>query len=68
MAMAFRNGFVSMSGVAFAQILPAVSRFSKDSKREEMRQRVFEKLCAYLEKYKDMSNHADEAFDDNVII
>jgi len=59
MAMAFRNGFVSMSGVAFAQILPAVSRFSKDSKREEMRQRVFEKLCAYLEKYKDMSNHAD---------
>ncbi len=68
MAMAFRNGFVSMSGVAFAQILPAVSRFSKDSKREEMRQRVFEKLCAYLEKYKDMSNHADEDFDDSVII
>ncbi len=66
MAMAFRNGFVSMSGVAFAQILPAVSRFSKDSKREEMRQRVFEKLCAYLEKYKDMSNHADEDFDESV--
>lgn len=66
MAMAFRNGFVSMSGVAFAQILPAVSRFSKDSKREKMRQRVFEKLCAYLEKYKDMSNHADEDFDESV--
>lgn len=66
MAMAFRNGFVSMSGVAFAQILPAVSRFSKDSKREEMRQRVFEKLYAYLEKYKDMSNHADEDFDESV--
>lgn len=66
MAMAFRNGFVSMSGVAFAQILPAVSRFSKDSKREEMRQRVFEKLCAYLEKYKDMSSHADEDFDESV--
>lgn len=63
MAMAFRNGFVSMSGVAFAQILPAVSRFSKDSKREEMRQRVFEKLCDYLEKYKDMSNHVDEDFE-----
>ena len=66
MAMAFRNGFVSMSGVAFAQILPAVSRFSKDSKREEMRQRVFEKLCAYLEKFKDMSNNIDEDFDESV--
>ena len=41
-------------GIAFAQILPAVSRFSKDNRREQMRQRVFEKLSAYLEKYKDM--------------
>ena len=31
-----------------------------------MRQRVFEKLCAYLEKYKDMSHHADEDFDESV--
>ena len=60
MEMAFRNGFVSISGTAFAQMLPAVSRFSKDSKREEMRQRVYEKLCAYLEKYKDLSNPSDE--------
>ena len=60
MGMAFRNGFVSISGTAFAQMLPAVSRFSKDSKREEMRQRVYEKLCAYLEKYKDLSNPSDE--------
>ena len=60
MAMAFRNGFVSMSGTSFAQILPAVSRFSKDSKREEMRQRVFEKLCAFLEEFKDMGNNEEE--------
>ena len=67
MAIAFRNGFVSMSGVAFAQILPAMQRFSSNGKRrEEMRQRVFEKLCAYLEKFKDMSNHADETFDESV--
>ena len=67
MAIAFRNGFVSMSGVAFAQILPAMQRFSNNGKRrEEMRQRVFEKLCAYLEKFKDMSNHADETFDESV--
>ena len=67
MAMAFRNGFVSMSGTSFAQILPAVALFTNNSKRrEEMRQRVFEKLCAYLEKFKDMSNHADEPFDESV--
>ena len=67
MAMAFRNGFVSMSGTSFAQILPAVALFTNNSKRrEEMRQRVYEKLCAYLEKYKDMSNHADEDFDESV--
>ena len=59
MAMAFRNGFLSISGIAFAQILPAVSRFSKDNRREEMRQRVFEKLCAYLDKFKDVGDSSD---------
>ena len=62
MAMAFRNGFISISGIAFAQILPAVSRFSKDNKRETMRQRVFEKLCAYLDKFKDMGNENEEEY------
>ena len=58
--MAFRNGFVSISGTAFAQILPAMSRFAKDNKREEVRQRVYEKLCAYHEKFKDLCNSSDE--------
>lgn len=56
MEMAFRNGYISIAGTAFSQILPAVSRFAKDNKREEMRQRVYEKLCAYLEKYKGMDS------------
>ena len=60
MELAFRNGFVSMSGVAFAQILHATSRFAKDNKREEMRQREFEKLCAYHEKFKNISNEEEE--------
>lgn len=61
MDMAFRNGFISIAGTAFAQILPAVSRFAKNNKREEMRQRVYEKLCAYLDKFKDLGNNsADE--------
>ena len=64
MEMAFRNGFVSISGTAFAQILPAMSRFAKDNKREEVRQRVYEKLCAYLEKFKDLSSPSDEVEED----
>ena len=65
MEIAFRNGFVSMSGTAFAQILHAKSRFGKQGKiREEMRQRVYEKLCAYLDKYKGLGNDADTEDDD----
>ena len=64
MEIAFRNGFVSMSGTSFAQILPAMSRFAKDNKREEMRQRVYEKLCAYLEKFKGLGNDTDTEEDD----
>jgi type I restriction enzyme R subunit len=56
MEMSFRNGFISISGTAFSQILPAVSRFAKNNKREEMRQRVYERLSAYLEKFKDVGN------------
>ena len=58
MDMAFRNGFITTSGTAFAQILPATSRFAKNNNREAMRQRVYEKLCAYLDKYKDLGNNA----------
>ena len=65
MEIAFRNGFVSMSGTSFAQILPAISRFAKDNKREEMRQRVYEKLCAYLEKFKGLGNDADTEEEDD---
>ncbi len=54
--IAFRNGFISMSGTAFSQILPAMSRFAKDGAREKKRLAVFEKLTAYLAKFKDLSN------------
>lgn len=54
--VAFRNGFISMSGTAFSQILPAMSRFAKDGAREKKRQAVYEKLSAYLAKFKDLNN------------
>lgn len=65
MEIAFRNGFVSISGTSFAQILPAMSRFAKDNKREEMRQRVYEKLCAYLERFKGLGNEAASEEEDD---
>ena len=59
MEIAFRNGFVSMSGTTFAQILPPMQRFSSNGKRrEEVRQRVYEKLCAYLDKFKGLGKDA----------
>ncbi|MCQ2202354.1 MAG: HsdR family type I site-specific deoxyribonuclease [Bacteroidales bacterium] len=54
MDIAFRSGFISMSGTAFSQILPAMSRFAKDGVREKKRQVVYEKLSAYLAKFKDL--------------
>lgn len=54
--MAFRNGYISMIGLAFTQILPPMSRFGRNNKTEETRQRVFGKLNAYFEKYKDIIN------------
>lgn len=56
MDRAFRNGFISMTGTAFSQILPAMSRFAKDGAREKKRQAAYEKLSAYLAKFKDLCN------------
>lgn len=56
MDIAFRNGYVSITGTAFYQILPAMSRFAKDGAREKKRQTVYDKLSAYLTKFKDLSN------------
>lgn len=67
MDIAFRHGFVSITGTAFSQILPAMSRFAKDGAREKKRQAVYEKLSAYLTKFKDLSNdNLDEEDDDTM--
>lgn len=63
MDIALRNGFMSMSGTSFSQILPPMSRFAKDGAREKKRQTVFEKLSAYLGKYKSIVAGFDEEDD-----
>ena len=67
MDMAFRNGYISDSGIAFKQILPNTFRFAKDAKYSAMRQRVFEKLNAFFEKYKDMDRDEPAGQEDDFV-
>lgn len=67
MDMAFRNGFITDSGIAFKQILPNTFRFAKDAKYGEMRQRVFEKLLAFFNKYKDIDRDESSDKEDDYI-
>lgn len=65
MEMAFRSGYISMSGTAFSQILPPMSRFAKDGAREKKRQTVYEKLSAYLDMFKDLRGEDADNVEDN---
>lgn len=60
MEMCFRKGYVSTSGLAFAQILPPVRRFGKNKNTGLIRQRVAERLSAYLDKFKNLVNSEEE--------
>lgn len=64
MEIAFRKGYISISGTAFSQILPAMSRFAKNGVREKKRQDVYAKLSAYLEKYKDLGDDESDSEED----
>ncbi len=44
----FSNGFITDIGVEFAQILPPISRFSKDNERGKKRERVLDKLQKFF--------------------
>ncbi len=48
---AFRDGAIPATGTAITKILPAVSRFSKNSSHAEKKQTVLDKLAKYFERY-----------------
>jgi type I restriction enzyme R subunit len=48
---AFRDGSISVSGTAITEILPPVSRFSKDNGHASKKQAVLDKLVAFFERY-----------------
>jgi type I restriction enzyme R subunit len=48
---AFRDGGIPTTGTAITQILPPVSRFSKNSNHAAKKQTVLDKLTAFFERY-----------------
>jgi len=53
---AFRDGIVSSAGTALAEILPPISRFSKNGERTKKRDTVFSKLRSFFERFFDISS------------
>jgi len=53
---AFRNGSVTTTGTAIAEILPPVSRFSPTGERSKKRESVIDKLTRFFERFFNISN------------
>lgn len=53
---AFRDEFIPETGTAISEILPPMSRFSKDKKLSKKREKVLDKLIIFFKKYFDISN------------
>lgn len=53
---AFRDEFIPVLGTAISEILPPMSRFSKDKKLSKKREKVLDKLIMFFKKYFDISN------------
>jgi type I restriction enzyme R subunit len=52
---AFRDGFVQATGTALSKVIPPVSRFTPTGDRTKKRESVLEKLCAFFNKFWDIS-------------
>lgn len=48
---AFRDGAIPTAGTAITNVLPPVSRFSKDNDHGRRKQTVLDKLAAFFERY-----------------
>ena len=55
----FSNGFITDIGVAFAKILPPISRFSKDNERGKKRQIVLDKLQKFFNIFFDIASNKE---------
>lgn len=53
---AFRDGYVQTTGTGLAKILPPVSRFSPSGERTQKRDTVIEKIGAFFNRFKDITN------------
>ena len=53
---AFRDGYIQTSGIALTKILPPVSRFSPSGIRTKKRESVIEKLKAFFNRFRGISD------------
>jgi type I restriction enzyme R subunit len=53
---AFRDGAIQTTGTAITKVLPPVSRFSRGGGHSEKKQRVLERLSAFLERFLGLSS------------
>jgi type I restriction enzyme R subunit len=53
---AFHNGFISTTGIALANVLPPLSRFSPSGERSQKRASVLIKLTQFFERFFTISN------------
>ncbi|WP_028245166.1 type I restriction endonuclease subunit R [Pseudoclavibacter soli] len=59
---AFRDGEVNEFGTAIIGVLPSVSRFTPDGQRRRMKERVLQRLEAFVERFVNLaSNRRDDA-------
>lgn len=52
---AFRDGFVTTTGMAITKVIPPVPLFTKDNQRSTIIQRVLEKITDFFEMFKNIS-------------
>ncbi len=50
----FKNGFVQDVGTNFSEILPPISLFTKDNKRDKKTNKVLDRINLFFNKYKDI--------------
>ena len=52
---AFRDGYVTTTGIAITKVIPPVPLFTKDNARSNLIQRVLDKITAFFEKFRTIS-------------
>lgn len=48
----FKDGYLKSTGIYASKVLPPISHFGKNSKREEIKENIFDKLKKFFDRFK----------------